>query len=243
GKDITVEQMAEAGLVISGDDIPVAYDRFRDRIMFPIRDARGLVVAFGGRALAKDAQAKYLNSPETPLFPKGRVLYNLDKARGPAHEASEIIAVEGYMDAIAMHRAGLPQTVAPLGTALTAEQLQLLWRIAPEPVLCFDGDAAGLKAAYRALDLALPMLKPGYSLRFALLPEGQDPDDLLRNDGAAAVKSAIAAARPLSDVLWSRETAEGRTDTPDARAMLEVTIARLVNEIGDPTVRRYYGED
>jgi DNA primase len=242
-KDITVEQMAEAGLVYSGDDIPVAYDRFRDRIMFPIKDARGAVIAFGGRALAKDAQAKYLNSPETPLFHKGRILYNLDKARGPAHDAQQIIAVEGYMDTIAMHRAGLPQTVAPLGTALTAEQLTLLWRIAPEPTLCFDGDEAGLKAAWRALDLALPMLRPGHSLKFALLPEGQDPDDLLRQDGAEAVKSVIASARPLADLLWSREVGEARTDTPDGRAMLEVRLSGLIGEIGDATVRKYYAED
>jgi DNA primase len=242
-KDVTVEQMAEAGLVISGEDIPVAYDRFRDRIIFPIKDARGRVIAFGGRALAKDAQAKYLNSPETPLFHKGRVLYNLDKARGAAHEAQEIIAVEGYMDTIAMHRAGLVQTVAPLGTALTPEQLTLLWRVAPEPTLCFDGDEAGLKAAYRALDLALPMLKPGHSLKFALLPEGQDPDDLLKQEGAEAVKAVIAEARPLAEILWSREAGAARTDTPDGRAMLEVRLSGLIGEIGDVTVRKYYAED
>jgi DNA primase len=242
-KEITVEQMAEAGLIVSGEDIPVAYDRFRDRIMFPINDARGKVIAFGGRALAGDVPAKYLNSPETPLFHKGRVLYNLDKARAPAHEAQAIIAVEGYIDTIAMHRAGLPHAVAPLGTALTPEQLMLLWRMAPEPTLCFDGDGAGLKAAYRALDLALPMLRPGHSLRFALLPEGQDPDDLLRADGPEAVKAVIAEARPLADVLWSREVGESRTDTPDGRAMLEVRLSGLIGEIGDVTVRKYYGED
>jgi DNA primase len=242
-KDITLEQMVEAGLVISGEDIPVAYDRFRDRIMFPINDPRGRVIAFGGRALAKDAQAKYLNSPETPLFHKGRVLYNLDKARGPAHEAQGIIAVEGYMDTIAMHRAGLPHTVAPLGTALTPEQLTLLWRIAPEPTLCFDGDEAGLKAAYRAIDLALPMLRPGHSLKFALLPQGQDPDDLLRQDGAEAVKTVVAEARPLADIMWSREAAEARTATPDGRAMFEVRLSSLVSDIGDVTVRKYYAED
>ncbi|HLF20957.1 MAG TPA: DNA primase, partial [Aestuariivirga sp.] len=127
-KNVTLEQMVEAGLVIAGEDIPVAYDRFRDRVMFPIRDPRGKVIAFGGRALNRDAPAKYLNSPETPLFHKGQILYNLDKARGPAHEAGTIIAVEGYVDVIAMHRAGLAFAVAPLGTALTAEQLTLLWR-------------------------------------------------------------------------------------------------------------------
>jgi DNA primase len=242
-QDVTLEQMVEAGLVIAGEDIPVAYDRFRDRVMFPINDARGRVIAFGGRALSKDAQAKYLNSPETPLFHKGRVLYNLDKARTTAHERQSIIAVEGYMDAIAMHRAGLPNTVAPLGTALTEEQLARLWRVAPEPILCFDGDQAGMKAAYRAVDLALPMLKPGHSLRFALLPEGQDPDDLLRQDGPEAVKAVVETARPLADTLWSRELEAARTDTPDGRASFEVRLSGLVGLIGDATVRRYYAED
>ncbi|WP_119389622.1 DNA primase [Taklimakanibacter lacteus] len=242
-KGVTVEQMAEAGLVVTGDDIPVAYDRFRDRVMFPIRDPRGRVIAFGGRALSKEAQAKYLNSPETPLFHKGFVLYNLDKARGLAHQAGEIVAVEGYMDAIALHRAGLGHVVAPLGTALTSDQLALLWRIAPSPTLCFDGDAAGLKAAYRALDLALPLLKPGHSLKFALLPEGQDPDDLLKTEGPEAVKAVIAEARPLADILWNREADQARIDTPDGRASFEVRLSSLVREIGDETVRKYYGED
>ena len=145
-KNVTLEQMIEAGLVISGEDIPVAFDRFRDRVMFPIRDVRGKAIAFGGRALSSDVQPKYLNSPETPLFHKGRMLYNLDQARAPAHETSTIIAVEGYMDVIAMARAGFHNCVAPLGTALTEEQVSLLWRMAPEPILCFDGDSAGLKA-------------------------------------------------------------------------------------------------
>jgi DNA primase len=235
--------MIEAGLLVSGDDIPVAYDRFRDRIMFPIRDARGKVIAFGGRALAKDAPAKYLNSPETPLFHKGQVLYNLDKARAAAHEAGQVIAVEGYMDTIAMVRAGFAQTVAPLGTALTEDQLRLLWRMAPEPVLCFDGDQAGLKAAYRALDLALPMLKPGYSLKFALLPEGQDPDDLLKTEGPMAIKRVIDAAEPLSDILWRRAITESDQSTPERRAQFERELRELVGQIGDETVRRHYGAE
>ncbi len=164
--------MAEAGLVIAGDDIPVAYDRFRDRLMFPIRDPRGKVIAFGGRALKADVAAKYLNSPETPLFHKGAVLYNHDKARAAAHELGAIIAVEGYIDVIALHRAGFPNAVAPLGTALTEDQLALLWKAAAEPTLCFDGDSAGIKAAYRALDLALPLLKPGYSLEIRAFAGG-----------------------------------------------------------------------
>ena len=242
-RKITVEQMAEAGLVIAGPDIPVAYDRFRDRVMFPIRDPRGRVIAFGGRALSKDVPAKYLNSPETPLFHKGHVLYNLDKARGPAHQSASIIAVEGYVDVIALHRAGLPQAVAPLGTALTEDQLALLWKIAPEPTLCFDGDAAGLKAAYRALDLALPLLKPGHSLKFALLPEGQDPDDLLKAQGAQAVKDVIAAAQPLSEVLWQRALAENDRATPERKAQFEKDLRVLAGAIGDEGVRKHYLAD
>jgi DNA primase len=242
-KSVTVEQMAEAGLVISGEDIPVAYDRFRDRVMFPIRDPRGRVIAFGGRALSKDVPAKYLNSPETPLFHKGSVLYNLDKARAPAHEKGQIIAVEGYVDVIAMHRAGLPQAVAPLGTALTEDQLRILWKQAPEPVLCFDGDAAGLKAAYRALDLSLPLLEPGHSLRFALLPEGQDPDDLLTAQGPEAVRAVIEAAQPLSEVLWQRALAQNDRSTPERRARFEQDLRNLINMISNDIVRKHYLAD
>ncbi len=239
-KGISVEQMAEAGLVITGDDIPVAYDRFRDRVMFPIRDPRGRVIAFGGRALSKDVPAKYLNSPETPLFHKGHVLYNLDKARGPAHEKGSIIAVEGYVDVIAMHRAGLPQAVAPLGTALTEDQLRILWKQAAEPILCFDGDAAGLKAAYRALDLALPLLEPGHSLRFALLPEGQDPDDLLKAQGPDAVRAAVEAAQPLSEMLWQRALSQNDRSTPERRAQFERDLRNLISVIADEGVKRHY---
>ena len=242
-KNVTVEQMVEAGLVISGPEIPVAYDRFRDRVMFPIRDPRGKVIAFGGRALAKDVAAKYLNSPETPLFHKGNVLYNLDKARGPAHEKGAIIAVEGYIDVIAMHRAGLTHAVAPLGTALTEDQLALLWKVAPEPILCFDGDSAGLKAAYRALDLALPFLKPGHSLKFALLPEGQDPDDLLKAQGPEAVRTVIEAAQPLSEVLWQRALADNDRSTPERKAQFERDLRGLANQVGDDTVRKHYLSD
>ena len=239
-KGIAVEQMAEAGLVISGDDIPVAYDRFRDRVIFPIRDPRGRVIAFGGRALSKDVPAKYLNSPETPLFHKGNVLYNLDKARGPAHEKGQIIADEGYVDVIAMPRAGLPQAVAPLGTALTEDQLRILWKQTAEPILCFDGDNAGLKAAYRALDLALPLLEPGHSLRFALLPEGQDPDDLLKAQGPEAVRAVVEGAQPLSDVLWQRALAQNDRSTPERRAQFEKDLRILLSDIGDEAVKKHY---
>jgi DNA primase len=240
---ITVEQMAEAGLVISGDDIPVAYDRFRDRVMFPIRDPRGRVIAFGGRALKADVPAKYLNSPETPLFHKGAVLYNHDKARAAAHETGEVIAVEGYVDVIAMHRAGLTHAVAPLGTALTENQLALLWKMVAEPTLCFDGDSAGIKASYRALDLALPLLKPGHSLKFALLPEGQDPDDLLKAQGPDAVKAVVAAAEPLSDVIWRRALTENDRATPERKAQFEKDLRILVSQIGDENVRKHYMAD
>jgi DNA primase len=187
--------MIEAGLLIHGEGIAVPYDRFRDRIMFPICDVRGRVIAFGGRAMSADAQAKYLNTAETSLFHKGRLLYNHHNARKAAHDTGQVIAVEGYVDVIAMTLAGFPNAVAPLGTALTEDQLALLWRMADEPTLCFDGDKAGRKAAYRAIDVALAVMEPGKSLKFALLPEGQDPDDLLRSGGAEAVAGVLAAAR------------------------------------------------
>jgi DNA primase len=175
---VSVEDMIETGLLINGDDIPVPYDRFRDRVMFPITDFRGRIIAFGGRALDKDAPAKYLNSPETTLFHKGNNLYNGASARQATHDGAQLIVVEGYVDVIAMVTAGYPATVAPLGTALTEEQLGLLWKMDKEPILCFDGDKAGQRAAYRAVDMALPRLVPGRSVRFALLPKGQDPDYL-----------------------------------------------------------------
>jgi DNA primase len=240
---ISAEDMVEAGLLISGDDIPVPFDRFRDRVMFPITDVRGRVIAFGGRALEKDAQAKYLNSPETPLFHKGATLYNIAAARQAAHDGAPLIAVEGYVDVIAMVTAGYAATVAPLGTALTEDQLTLLWKMADEPVLCFDGDSAGLRAAYRAVDLAMPRLKPGKSLKFALLPQGQDPDDLMRSGGREAVNDVIGSARPLADMLWARET-EGHTfDTPERRAALEARVNEVTSGIGDEAVRRYYRQD
>jgi DNA primase len=250
---IAVEDMVAAGLLVAGDEIPVPYDRFRDRIMFPITDWRGRVIAFGGRALEKEAAAKYLNSPETPLFHKGATLYNLAAARQAAnagHSASgsdnlstQVIAVEGYVDVIAMVTAGFEATVAPLGTALTAEQLALMWRMADEPILCFDGDDAGRRAAYRALDIALPLLKPGKSLRLAALPDGQDPDDLVRTGGRDAVSDVLAAARPLADMVWTRESEAGPSDTPERRAALETRIAEVTASVGDEAVRRYYRQD
>ena len=240
---IPVEDMVEAGLLVSGDDIPLPFDRFRDRVMFPITDFRGRTIAFGGRALEKDAQAKYLNSPETPLFHKGATLYNIAAARQAAHDGAPIVAVEGYVDVIAMVTAGFPAAVAPLGTALTEDQLALLWKMADEPVLCFDGDKAGLRAAYRAVELAMPRLKPGKSLKFALLPEGQDPDDLMRSAGREAVAEVIAAARPLAAMLWARETEGHSFETPERRAALEARINEVTAGIADDSVRKYYRQD
>ncbi|HEY7765589.1 MAG TPA: DNA primase [Aestuariivirgaceae bacterium] len=242
-KNVKLEQMIEAGLLVSGEDIPVAYDRFRNRVMFPIRDARGRVIAFGGRALSDEVQPKYLNSPETPLFHKGRVLYNFDRARAHAQSAQTIILVEGYMDVIAMVRAGLAHCVAPLGTAFTEEQLAILWRAAPEPILCFDGDSAGLKALARAIDLALPMLKPGQSLRFALLPEGLDPDDLVKSEGAAALSAVVTAAEPLIEMLWRRELQRNDRATPERRAQFEREFETSIGRIGDSKVRQYYSAE
>jgi DNA primase len=243
GLGVSVEDMVEAGLLVAGDDIPLPYDRFRDRVMFPISDFAGRIVAFGGRALDKDAPAKYLNSPETPLFHKGRLLYNGAGARKAAHQGAPVIAVEGYVDVIAMVTAGFEATVAPLGTALTEDQLALLWKMADEPILCFDGDAAGRRAAYRSVDLALPHIAPGKSLRFASLPQGHDPDDLIRSGGPAAMTDVLTMARPLADVLWTRETEGGRFETPERRAGLEARINELTNAIVDETVRRYYRQD
>lgn len=240
---VSVEDMIETGLLVAGNDIPVPYDRFRDRVMFPITDLRGRVIAFGGRALEKDVPAKYLNSPETPLFHKGDNLYNHQTARKATHDGASLIVVEGYVDVIAMVTAGFAGAVAALGTALTESQLALLWKMADEPILCFDGDRAGQKAAYRAADLALPFLAPGKSLRFALLPEGQDPDDLARSGGRGAIEEVIAAARPLADMIWSRELEGGNFATPERRAALEARIKELSNGIRDEVVRRYYRDE
>ena len=240
---VPVEDMIEAGLLVAGDDIPIPYDRFRDRIMFPITDLRSRVVAFGGRAVAKDAPAKYLNSPETPLFHKGATLYNLATARAAAHQGAPVVVVEGYVDVIAMVGAGYPAAVAPLGTALTEDQLTLLWKMSDEPVLCFDGDAAGRRAAYRVVDLALAKIKAGKSLRFASLPPGQDPDDLARSGGREAVREVIETAAPLAEILWTRETERDDFATPERRAALEARLGAVIEAIGDPIVRKYYRDD
>jgi DNA primase len=239
-RGFATDDMIAAGVLIAGDDIPVSYDRFRNRVIFPITDLRGQVIAFGGRALDARQQPKYLNSPETPLFRKGAVLFNAASARPDAHERGSVVVAEGYMDVIALARAGFPNAVAPLGTALTADQLQMLWRMAPEPVLCFDGDSAGQKAAHRAVETALPLLKPGRSLAFSFLPDGLDPDDLMCQQGGRAVADALARARPLVDVLWAKELAAGIWDTPERRARLQSRLAELTNTIADRAVRAHY---
>jgi len=220
------EQLIEAGLLVEPEDRSRdPWDRFRDRIMFPIHDTRGRLVAFGGRAMAKDAKAKYLNSPETPIFQKSKLLYNYHRARKAFAEqnntARGLIVAEGYMDVIALARAGFRHSVAPMGTALTEDQLDLLWRVGPEPILCFDGDKAGVRAAFRSIERALPMLRPGQSLRFAMLPEGQDPDDLIRAAGPPAMQSVLNSALPLVDMLWRREAERELLNTPEAKAGLE----------------------
>lgn len=239
----SVSDMATAGMEISGSDIPEPYDRFRNRVMFPITDLKGRVIAFGGRALDPDAPAKYLNSPETPLFHKGHVLFNAQSARALAHDRGRIVAVEGYMDVVALCEAGFGEAVAPLGTALTEDQLKLLWRMSEEPILCFDGDSAGKKAAFRAIDTALPHLKPGHSIRFAFLPDSLDPDDLIRQQGVDAMAVVLNQTRPLIDMLWEREEAAGPLTTPEQRAALEARLKSLVAGIAEPLVRGQYDRE
>jgi DNA primase len=240
GKGITQDEMVAAGLLVAGPDIPVSFDRFRERVIFPITDFHGRIVAFGGRALSSDVPAKYLNSPETELFHKGSLLYNGAAARNIARDIGTVIVVEGYVDVVRMVAGGFANTVAPLGTALTERQLEILWRMADEPLLCFDGDKAGIRAAHRAADLALPLLKPGKSLRFALLPGGQDPDDLIRASGPDAMGAILSAARPLVDLVWGRETDAGVFDTPERRAALEARLGEIARGIGEESVRRHY---
>ncbi len=220
-----------------------ASDYFRNRLMFPIGDRAGRVIAFGGRLIG-EGQPKYLNSPDSALFEKGRVLYGWSAARAAVIRDEEggsgAIVTEGYMDVIALHQAGFATAVAPLGTALTEVQLHELWRLAPEPVLCFDGDIAGQRAAVRAMRRALPLLRPGQSLRFAGLPAGEDPDSLIRQAGRGTFDQILAAARPLSTVLWESELAAGRLDTPERRAALERRLMDQIGLIADRTVQAEY---
>ena len=236
GRDLILR----AGLAVEPDDGRALYDRFRGRVMIPIQDGRGRVVAFGGRALGADQQPKYLNSPETELFHKGELVFNAHRARQPAHEAGSAIVVEGYLDAISVHQAGIRNVVATLGTAFTEGQIALLWRLAPEPVICFDGDRAGRAAAFRAVDRIVPALKTGSTFRFAFMPPGQDPDDLVRQAGADALRGLVDDAKSFWDVIWLRETETARLDSENGQAVFEKRIREIVGQIGDPTLRRRY---
>jgi DNA primase len=239
-RGFTEAQLLEAGLLIKPDDGRPSYDRFRNRLTIPILDQKSRVIGFGARALDPDAEPKYLNSPETKLFDKGSTVFNFARARKTAFDRGELIVVEGYMDVIALHQAGFANTVATLGTAFTERQMEQLWLLAPEPVICFDGDRAGEAAAARAIDRMLPILREGRSFRFAFLPEGLDPDDLVRSQGAPAFAQCLKAARPLIDVLWLRERAELPLDTPERRAAFEVRLDALLVQIGNPRVRDHY---
>jgi len=247
-KGVGSQQLEASGLLVTGDDVPVPYDRFRNRIMFPIENARGRIVGFGGRALSADVRAKYLNSPETELFHKGRMLYNLPRARRACQPAGgapakPVITVEGYMDVIALASAGFEEAVAPLGTALTEDQLHLLWRFSSQPVLCFDGDEAGRNAALRALDRALPLIRAGVSLSFVLLPDGKDPDDIIRAGGKPFFDELLGQAIPLADMLWQRETQGQTFETPESRAALEKRLRDAAFTIRDESLRHYYLQD
>ena len=236
---IAEEAMLTAGLLVAPRDGGRAYDRFRGRVLFPIGDRRGRIVAFGGRAL-DSGEPKYLNSPETPLFSKGAVLYGHHLAAPAARKVGRAIAVEGYMDVIALHRAGLAEAVAPLGTALTERQLEALWRLAETPVLCFDGDEAGARAAERAIERALPLLGAGRSLSFATLPPGQDPDTVVREGGRQAMATILDAAAPLSGKLWETATGGRALDTPEARAATDKRLRERIARIPDRDLRFYY---
>ncbi|UCH74326.1 MAG: DNA primase [Rhodospirillales bacterium] len=240
GQGFAVEILVEAGLLRQPDDGGAPYDLFRNRVMFPITDRRGRVVAFGGRLLGDARAPKYINSPDTPLFHKGQMLYNLDHAAAAVREGAQLVVAEGYMDVIALYRAGFEGAVAPLGTALTEDQINALWRHADEPILCFDGDEAGARAAARAADRALPLLRPGKSLRYATLPPGKDPDDLITAGGAAAMRRVLDDGVPMSELIWKLELGARSIETPERRADLEGRLRQRTRQIVDPSVRQYY---
>ena len=241
-KGIDAALAVEAGLCAAPEGGGAPYDRFRDRITFPIRDGRGRAVSLGGRAMSPDARAKYLNGPQTELFDKGRTLYNARAARAAVAKGASLILAEGYMDVIALARAGQEGAVAPLGTAVTEAQLLMLWKMADEPLVALDGDAAGLRSAMRLVDLALPLLAPGRSLRFALLPAGKDPDDLLREGGAEAVTAALGGAVPLIEMLWRRETEGVDLSIPERRAAFDARMRAVLRAIPDRSVRGHYAD-
>lgn len=240
-RGIADDEILRAGLAVAPEDGRGLYDRFRGRLIIPIQDRSARVVAFGGRALSPAVQPKYLNSPETEVFSKGRMVFNRHRAREHAHKSGSVIVVEGYLDAIAVFQAGFRSVIATLGTAFTEGQIQELWSLAPEPVICFDGDKAGRAAAYRALDRILPVLETGRSFRFSFLPAGQDPDDMIKAGGGEAFGRAVDDALPMWDVLWHREVERSHLDTPDGQAVLEKTLGALIAGIKDDRLRRLYG--
>jgi DNA primase len=239
-KGVPIADTVAAGLLVVPEDGREPFDRFRDRVMFPIANARAHAIGFGGRALRDDVTPKYLNSPEGPLFDKGRLVYNLHRAGEPRYREQETLVVEGYLDAIALTGAGLGNVVATLGTALTPEQIALLWRLAPEPIICFDGDRAGQAAAFRTLERILPALRTGFSFRFAFLPAGRDPDDVVREGGQPAMARILAGARSVWDVIWMRELAAARLETENGQAVFERDVTALVDLIADPALRARY---
>ncbi len=242
GKGIRDEMIEAAGLALRPENGGDLYDRFRGRLMFPIQDTKGRVVAFGGRGMSADAKPKYLNSNETDVFKKGQMLFNGHRAREAAFKAKSVIVVEGYMDAIAVYQAGIEAVVATLGTAFTEEQISTLWRFADEPIICFDGDKAGKAAAYRVIDRILPLLHVGHSFRLTFLPQGQDPDDFIKAQGVQAFRAAMGNASPLWNVLWERELTQANVANPDGQASFEAKINTLVNQIGDGAVKGHYKE-
>ena len=239
-KGYDLDAIIETGMSVKSDESNRLYDRFRGRIMFPIRDSRGRCIAFGGRSLDSTARAKYLNSPETPLFDKGSNLYNLVSARSAVGRGESLIVAEGYMDVIALDSGNFNGAIAPLGTAITEKQLQLMWRISPEPIIALDGDKAGLRAAYRLIDLSLPLLRTGKALRFSIMPEGKDPDDLIRNEGASAFKNLIDEAVPMVDLIWKRETEGKSFDSPERRAGLDKSLSDVIALIKDKNLKNHY---
>ena len=239
-KGYDLDAIIETGMSVKSDESNRLYDRFRGRIMFPIRDSRGRCIAFGGRSLDPTARAKYLNSPETPLFDKGSNLYNLVRSRSAVGRGEPLIVAEGYMDVIALDSGNFNGAIAPLGTAITEKQLQLMWRISPEPIIALDGDKAGLRAAYRLIDLSLPLLRTGKALRFSIMPEGKDPDDLIRNEGASAFKNLIDEAVPMVDLIWKRETEGKSFDSPERRAGLDKSLSDVIALIKDKNLKNHY---
>ncbi|WP_068114511.1 DNA primase [Tropicimonas marinistellae] len=242
-KGIAPDLILGCGLAKPSDKGRQPYDTFRNRIIFPIRDGRGRATGFGGRAMDPNDNAKYLNSPETELFDKGRSLFNQGPAREAAGKGQPLVVAEGYMDVIALSEAGFGATVAPLGTAITEDQLRLLWRIHDEPIVALDGDTAGLRAAMRLIDVALPLLEAGKSLRFCLLPEGQDPDELLKAKGPEAMQALLDAAQPMVALLWQRETEGKVLDSPERRAALDKALRAVIRRIADPAIRAHYAEE